>query len=284
MELEECLIMAIKQFGIDNFFACVPHNIEGGDPKRPYLISLIIKAMDYSSSTTSSSAASQGPFSMHSLTYFTSSLLPLSSRLFARAATLWQSSSNRSREAKLLETLAAQIWDILPGLCASCPGDVVMTGSGGGFAQLAPLLGRILQSSHGKCPLPEEYTSKGLEPAASSPDLRPLICLALHNLVDGQLALNKTQSHEQQQQVTDGLACLKSFSTRFLATLCNNFTSPDPQVIAGIVEQVQKKPSSSAAGLAAAAKNQVLQTFHEKETQKCEMAIKSYVQIAEAKV
>jgi ribosomal RNA-processing protein 12 len=251
-QLENALVSAIRAMGYNKFVGVVPLNVEVGEPKRPYLLSMFVKCQ-----------SSGAPFGNHDIAYFGSDLVPLSSRLFERCADLI--SKGHEREGKLFETLGVQVWQLFSVVCASMPGDV----GEGGWNGVAETLAVILKGG-----------------AVGTPDLRPIVCAGLRSLVEGYLKLEKEKEQYDegvQMRIESGLEAIKSTSTGFMAMLCNNYTSPDLSVIEGLVAGIksQKKGGDlTPAGLVASARNVVLQTVHEKENQKCELAIKAFLQIA----
>lgn len=265
--------------GIEQFLQYIPYNIESGDPKRPYLLSLFIRAVSFP----------MNEFGPDSLEFFARNLIPLSTRLSGRCIPLWK--NGRLREAKLLETLAMQVWDILPGICNRLPPDV----GTGGFALIAKILGPVLES--GKPPslsfvakvLGRKYQGEEGEGMSieSYLDLRPVVSLSLTHLVQGYVQLS-----ERDQGLSEaGISVLKGFTNRFLASLCNKFTTPDPEVIRNLVTQIgaqqQAKQGSvvlTQPALVASAKNQVLQTIHDRENQVGELAIKAFLKVADEEV
>ncbi|KAJ3222520.1 hypothetical protein HK099_002228 [Clydaea vesicula] len=277
VELESAIVSASEAMGYEQFLEYIPLNVESGDPKRPYLLSMFVNSKINSNVHTVSN------FGSHSLMFFAKVLAPLSSRLFGRSATLTK--SQRDREAKLFETLGSQIWDILPKICASTPTDVGSTG----FNAISSVLGNILQASDGKCPLPADLVNKKFEIPSTSPDLRPIIYSSLHILLENYIALSKKDlKDDEKNMVESGITVLKQFSTRFLATLCNNFTAPSYDLIENLINQnlishqnKSQQKTISQSGLISSSKNLVLQALHEKENQKCELAIKSFLKIAD---
>lgn len=129
---------------------------------------------------------------------------------------------------------------------------------------------------------------QGIEPVSTNPDLRPIVCVGLKTLVESLIKLSKTTEDVfVQRQIGSGLQVLSALSTGFMAMLCNNYTSPDLGLIEKLVEQIttqSKQATLSKNGVVASAKNIVLQTVHEKENQKCELAIKAFLDIADQQV
>lgn len=273
VELEASIMAAIKSCGFRKFVSIIPLNVESGAPKRPYLLSMFVKCQSFLS-----------PFGTHDISYFASDLAPLASRLLERCAALC--ASGHEREGKLFETLGVQVWELFSVICASVPADV----GSGEFPLVAEQLAIILKSPGGVCPLQEGTVA----PPETSPDLRSIVCLGLNTLVDSFINLDKKKEDYDvyiQNQIASGMETLVSSSTGFMALLCNNYTSPDLKVIEKLVQQVLelhkiKKGGEeiSPAGLAASAKNVVLQTVHEKGNQKCELAVKAFLRIADQEV
>ncbi|KAJ3086152.1 hypothetical protein HK102_013466, partial [Quaeritorhiza haematococci] len=296
-QLEAALHAAVRGMGLQTFCGLVPLNIEGNEePKRPYLLALFVPAIGGS---TSSSTVTRGTgqkglkdvFGPHTLAYYATALVPLASRCFSRSAAL--SGQGRALEAKLYETLATQVWELLPGICASLPKDVGNTNTtskgkktnNSGFVALAPYLGKILQHPTGK-PFVVENDETAIAPA-SFPDLRPIVCTAVQTLVNGfcDLAgLEDSTSNissmddydvEVQAVVQSAILTLRSYTSRFLSTLCNNYTGTNPEW----VEEVMSTSSAKQPGIGG--KGQALQLIHERETKHCQGAIGAFLRIAE---
>lgn len=275
------MVNAIKAMGFRKFVSVVPLNVESGDTKRPYLLSMFVKCQ---------SAVPDSPFGSHDLAYFSSDLVPLSSRLFGRCATLC--ASGHDREGKLFETLGTQVWQLFDVICKSVPADV----GDCEWTVIADQLAVILKATGGRCPLPADMVASGAVSPNTSPDLRPIVGAGLRSLVDSYMKLDSRKEEFDeftQMKIGAGLEAIKSTSTGFMAMFCNNYTSPDLGVIEKLVKgildhQKSKKGGSghdlSSAGLVASSRNVVLQTVHEKENQKTELAIKAFLQIANQEV
>jgi hypothetical protein len=120
------------------------------------------------------------------------------------------------------------------------------------------------------------------------------VCAGLKSLVEGYIKLDAGKEEYDEftrKQIETGLQAIGSTSTGFMAMLCNNYTAPDlgviEKLVKGIVDHQKAKKGGadlSPAGLVASARNVVLQTVHEKENQKCELAIKAFLQIANQEV
>ncbi|KAJ3043390.1 hypothetical protein HDV00_005088 [Rhizophlyctis rosea] len=266
-ELEGALTAAVQAMGLGNFISHVPLNILGDVPKqprRPYLLATFGQAMIRPIPEIPGTIPPI--FGSHTLHFYGSELIPLAKKMFTKSAESW--TANRQIEAKLYETLGLQIWDLFPGLCATLPEDVEM--SFGGKDGVGMKLGQILQA----------------QPAAvfpnlpSNPDLRPIICDGLQRLVDGYLEVAEGDDEEEEEEGEESeesmarqmaamkaqrsVEKLKEYGNQFLTTLCNNYTTVDPSIL--------NKTT---------AKGQALQGLHEKENQRYEPTIRSFLFIAD---
>ncbi|KAJ3299773.1 hypothetical protein HK104_007051 [Borealophlyctis nickersoniae] len=261
-ELDAALTAAVQSLGLEAFVSQIPINIfaeRPNQPRRPYLLALFCQAVIRPVPTPVGTAAQI--FGPHTLRYFGSDMLPLAKRLFDKSGEMWV--ANRQLDAKLYETLGLQIWDMFPGLCVSLPEDVETS-----FGVVGPQLGQILQLQ------PSEVFPN----LPSNPDLRPSITEGLQMLIEGYLAVVEENDKEDDDSDNEasamrqmaavkaerGIAKLKQYANQFLSTLCNNYTTIQPELL------------KSANG-----KGQALQGLHEKETQAAEAAIKSFLTIAD---
>lgn len=276
-QLEAAITAAVRGMGFRRFSERVPLNIESGTPKRPYLLSLFASA--------AAAVDSAAPFGPHDLEYFSQCLIPLSSRLFAQCAAM--KAGARDREGKMFETLGVQVWQLFPVICASVPRDVARAEA---FMGLVEQICAVLAAPGGQCVLPADVPD-----GYATPDLRPLVCAGLAALADAYVELESRAGgygKADSDELARGMQVLKEASTGLLARLCNNFTSPDALVIEKLVDQVKAQKMAkkggtgviSPAGLVASAKNLVLQNVHEKANQKCELAIRALLRIADPEV
>ncbi|KAI9209400.1 armadillo-type protein [Polychytrium aggregatum] len=256
-ELESALQMAGQAIGIDTFLTYIPHNIENDRPnlpRRPYVLALLLEGLERPLPETKISSPT--PFGPHSLRYFATEIMPLVKRMLDRSSELWGGATRKALEAKLYETLGTQAFGLLGGICASVPEDL-----GESFALLGPHLGRILQIQ------PTELFPN----LPSEPDMRPLVCNALRQLIDSFVELSSEHADSENfivtSRINSGLDRLKEYSTRFLATLCNNYSTVPPEFL----ESIRSK-----------SKGQNLQVLYERENQHYEIAIKSFLKIADA--
>ncbi|KAJ3372353.1 pre-rRNA processing protein, partial [Kappamyces sp. JEL0680] len=258
-DLENALYASIQSIGIQTFASHVKLNIEvedSNDTRRPYLLATFGAALQCPLAFSSWDPVKVvGP---HSLGFFLSSLLPLADRLLNKAAALVQ--ENKVLQAKLYETLGMQIWDLFPLLCANLPYDVAAV-----FGKLAPHLGKILTTAP-----TELYTA-----LPSNPDLRPLVCQGLDNLVESFSSFASLVPEEEDDSArilwkTTGAAVGKTvvakmqpYVNRFLSALCNLYIAVDASALSG------------------STKGQALQTIHERSIQHYEKPIRRFLSIAE---
>ncbi|KAJ1341790.1 hypothetical protein BSLG_003610 [Batrachochytrium salamandrivorans] len=259
-ELSRAINAAIQALGITTFSEMIPLNIENefpDQPRRPYLLSSFHEALQ--SPVIVSQWEPTRIMGTHTIECCLVQLLPLATRMLEKAGSSWV--ENRQLEAKLHETLGIQIFQILPLICGLLPPDVESH-----FGKLAPHLGRLLQATPEQAypNLPSQY------------DVRPILCECLQNLIGTYLELSNIATEADGDKAalawhTDiadkAKAALKKISiyvNRFLSTLCNNYTTINPELI-----KVSK------------AKGQALQVLHEREIQHYEKTIRSFLLIAD---
>ncbi|TPX39827.1 hypothetical protein SeMB42_g06227 [Synchytrium endobioticum] len=259
-ELEAALEHATRCFGTELFLSAVSLNVEKEDTSeaaRPYLLAMFGKALQQFKPSISSDVV--GP---PAIRFFVSHWIPFATRMMEKSAEY--RSKNKELESKLYETLAIQTWDLLPGICSTRPHDVADH-----FGKLGPTLGRILQTP------PESVFAHH----SAAPDLRPVVCTSLSNLVEGFLEVSSTSPVDEESQdleamrlaqVKQGaLTVLKSYAGRFLSVLCNNYTQVPPELMNA---------------KNAKAKGQALQEMHEKANRYYEQAISSFLKVVEPSV
>ncbi|KAJ3144453.1 hypothetical protein HDU89_008231 [Geranomyces variabilis] len=252
-ELEVALHAAVQALGLEVFVSFVALNIENENPKiprRPYLLATFAEAVNrplpkvYGVKYVS-------PFGPHTLRYLGDVLLPLAERMLEKSGNSW--AANRQVEAKLYETLGAQIWSMVPALCSTVPGDAAEN-----FPKVAAHFGRILQA------LPAD----AFKNLPSKPDFRPTVCEATTSLIEGyQSAAARAPTAlnaKDLERATLGLARLREYASRFLNVLCNNYTNVQPDLL-----ETSK------------AKGQQLQVLHERENQHYAKTIRVLLTIAD---
>ncbi|KNC98554.1 mRNA-binding protein RRP12 [Spizellomyces punctatus DAOM BR117] len=257
-ELEVALHAAVQSLGFENFVSFVPLNIENeipSQPRRPYLLSTFMEALNRPLPTIIGIPSSA--FGPHTLSFLSKDLLPLAQRMFEKSGDAWR--GNRQVEAKLYETIGTQVWALVPGFCSTLPPDVESS-----FATTGPVFGKILQGA------PKEVFLD----LPSEPDFRPVVCEALQNLVEGYRKVADVKGMEDGRddvvaqrkkdanQAAQGLENFKSYATRFLSVLCNNYTTLPPDILD-------------------ATKGQALQSLHERENQHYARTIQSFLPIAD---
>ncbi|KAJ3156226.1 hypothetical protein HDU86_003990 [Geranomyces michiganensis] len=257
-ELEVALHAAVQALGLEVFVSFVALNIENENPKiprRPYLLATFAEAVNRPLPKVYG-AKQSSPFGPHTLRYLGDVLLPLAERMLEKSGTSW--AANRQVEAKLYETLGAQIWSMVPALCSTVPGDAADS-----FPKVAAHFGRILQA------LPAE----AFKNLPSKPDFRPTVCDATTSLIEGyhdavERASDSSNglgvSEQDRQRATQGLERLREYSNRFLNVLCNNYTNVQPDLL-----ETSK------------AKGQQLQVLHERENQHYAKTIRVLLTIAD---
>ncbi|KAJ3179679.1 hypothetical protein HDU87_002885 [Geranomyces variabilis] len=259
-ELEVALHAAVQALGLEVFVSFVALNIENENPKiprRPYLLATFAEAVNrplpkiYGEKYVS-------PFGPHTLRYLGDVLLPLAERMLEKSGNSW--AANRQVEAKLYETLGAQIWSMVPALCSTVPGDAAEN-----FPKVAAHFGRILQA------LPAD----AFKNLPSKPDFRPTVCEATTSLIEGYQDAAAARAlptpppasfnaQENRERATLGLARLREYASRFLNVLCNNHTNVQPDLL-----ETSK------------AKGQQLQVLHERENQHYAKTIRVLLTIAD---
>lgn len=205
-ELDKALSACLHVVGIQIFVQVCPINLFD-TPHRPWVLSIMIQALEVSR-----------PFT-HSLTW-TAQMLTLANTVFEKAA--GYKAAAKSMDAKLYETIGLQIWSLLPLVCRSVPTDAAQ-----GLATLAPVFGSILQTS------PDD-----LFPGMHV-DLRSEVCSCLNGYIvsfasdrettvksalSGDVAMLANAAVEESPEVK----MLVNYAFRFLAALCNLYTTPDP--------------------------------------------------------
>ncbi|KAJ3257993.1 hypothetical protein HK103_004127 [Boothiomyces macroporosus] len=261
VEMDHVLEIAVQNLGFQVFFTHISMNIENeypGQPKRPYLLAILCKALESPHST--SEWHMYKVYGTHSLKYYLDELLPLADRLLKKSGDLWE--ENRQLEAKLFETLGLQIWSAFPALCATLPEDTSSS-----FGQLAKRLGKVLTT------LPKELYPN----LPSGPDLRPTVCQGLENIIESfyLFASLKEEEGEDQEKLQwkelcssigkDVISKVQKYVNRFLSAICNIYTSVD-------LEDLQNNKH----------RGQTLQSIHEKTIQTLEKTIKKLLMIADA--
>ena len=260
-EVDRVIYAIIQTLGLQTFVSVVPLNIENespGEARRPYLISAIHSALQQQ--FVPSGWIQSKLFGPHEMKFFLTYMMPLSNRLLEKAGNL--SVEGKTLEAKLFETLGSQIISLLPLICSSVPPDMDSC-----FAKLAPHIGQVLQT------LPQDKFPN----LSSPPDFRPIVCESLQTVIDTHLAICNLQKQVAlEEESTDTvlteasataervLNTIKTFSNKFLTTLCNNYTTINIATIE-----------------IASEKGQALQVLHEKEIQHYERTIKSFLSISE---
>ncbi|KAJ3275758.1 hypothetical protein HDV01_007225 [Terramyces sp. JEL0728] len=260
VEMDHFLEIAIQNLGMQIFLAHVPMNIENeypGQPRRPYILALLCKALETAHSTSEWHVYKV--YGTHSLKYYLDELLPLADRLLKKSGDLWD--ENRQLEAKLFETLGLQIWSMFPSLCATLPEDTAAI-----FGHLAKRLGKVLTI------LPKDLYPN----LPSKPDLRPTVCQGLENLVESFYLfanLNPEQGDDQDKLHwkelcgnigREVISKVQKYVNRFLSAICNIYTSVD-------LEDLERNKH----------RGQTLQSIHEKTIQTLEKTIKKLLLIAE---
>ncbi|KAI8912901.1 armadillo-type protein [Powellomyces hirtus] len=263
-ELEVALHAAVQGLGLEVFVSYVELNIENENPsvpRRPYLLATFAEAVNRPLPPAIGGVPSTyGP---HTLRYLGKVLLPLAQRMLEKSGASW--AANRQVEAKLYETLGAQIWSMVPAICSTVPVDVYEH-----FPIIGPHFGRILQA------LPNE----AFKNLPSKPDFRPTVCDAILSLIEGyqeaakvstsiskdeeDAAVYAAQRQEDAARAVQGLGRLKEYSNRFLSVLCNNYTTVQPDFL-----ETSK------------AKGQQLQVLHERENQHYAKTIRALLTIAD---
>lgn len=258
-ETESAIIAAINSLGLDHFVELVLLNIENqikGNPCRPYMLALIMAALQ--EPNVENPWIERSAFGPHSLDIFVREFIPLAQRLLEKASDSW--SKGKQLEGKLYETLGLQVWQFFPYLCESCPNDVETS-----FSKLAPILGKILQT------LPNDLFSN----LPSQPDFRPWVCEGLTNLIESLQLLANLTPEEGDDNATikwksntselskASLTKIKVYVNRFLAALCNIYTTPSQKVLE-------------------AAKTSQLQMMFENEIQHYGKCIVSFLSIADS--
>ncbi|KAJ3322109.1 hypothetical protein HDV06_003560 [Boothiomyces sp. JEL0866] len=261
VEMDSLLEIAIQNLGFQVFSSHISMNIENeypGQPRRPYLLAILCKALESAHSTSEWHAYKV--YGTHSLKYYFDELLPLADRLLKKSGELWE--ENRQLEAKLFETLGLQIWSSFPSLCATLPEDTSST-----FGQLAKRLGKVLTTS------PKELYPN----LPSGPDLRPTVCQGLENIIESfyLFATLKEEEGDDQDKLKwkemcstigkDVISKVQKYVNRFLSAICNIYTSVD-------LEDLQANKH----------RGQTLQSIHEKTIQTLEKTIKKLLLIADA--
>ncbi|KAI9105642.1 armadillo-type protein [Phlyctochytrium arcticum] len=285
-QLDVALHAAVQGMGIEQIVQTVALNIEmdenPGQPRRPYLLATFVEAMKrpvprivngIALLTAEPKSKKHTRFGPHTLSFLVSFFLPLAQRLLAKSGKDWTEKKSNPVQAKLYETLGAQIWALVPGLCATLPADVDTV-----FSTLGPALGKVLQSQ------PEEL----YENLPSTPDFRPVVCDALIALVDGYYAASKVEISEDdnvsseerarllnvRDRASQGLARLSGYATRFLSILCNNYTTISPSAL---------DATSTASTARGTSKGQALQSLNERGNQQTSRTIVSLLKVADAK-
>lgn len=245
-ELDSAIMASVRAVGMENFISLIPLNIEReipDAPVRPYLLSIFSKALAANQNTSK--------FGNNSLKFYSVFFLPLAKRLYTKSAEYWKQS--KFTESKLFETLATQVWQIFPELCGSMPGDVKQS-----FHLIVQHLGMILQQ-----PIEKIYPN-----LSSNPELRPLVCAGLQDLINKNYDIinnpKDTITDEVVWKAKNNLTEIKKYVAKFLATLCNVYTTVQLDVIESI-----KKGNVSA--------------YYEKERTAYEETICSCLKIAEGK-
>ncbi|OUM63363.1 hypothetical protein PIROE2DRAFT_61341 [Piromyces sp. E2] len=243
-ELDSAIMASVRAIGMENFETLVPLNIEReipDAPVRPYLLSVFSKALAANQSSSK--------FGNNSLKFYSVYFLPLAKRLYAKSAEYWKQS--KFTESKLFETLATQVWQIFPELCGSMPGDVKQS-----FHLIVQHLGMILQQ-----PIDKIYPN-----LASKPELRPLVCAGLQDLINKNYDIINNPKEAVTDEVVwkakNNLTEIKKYVAKFLATLCNVYTN----VPLDILESIKKGNVSA---------------FYEKERLAYEDTIGSCLKIAD---
>ncbi|KAK5671508.1 pre-rRNA processing protein [Batrachochytrium dendrobatidis] len=267
-ELNRAIYAGIQSLGMGTFASFIPLNIENefpDQPRRPYLLSSFHEAMQ--SPLSFSKWDPTQIMSAHTIEYFLLHLFPLAVRMLEKAGSLWTES--RQLEAKLHETLGIQIFELLPLICGLIVPDIETY-----FGKLASHLGKLLQED-------PEVSFPNLP---SKHDFRPIVCESLQNLIstftelaktfvpsdmvdpDEDATVDSTFNAETHAKATAVIKKITVYSSRFLSTLCNNYTSIHPNAMA-----------------AGKAKGQALQVFHERSIQQYEKTIRSFLLIADKK-
>ncbi|KAI8820144.1 armadillo-type protein [Fimicolochytrium jonesii] len=250
-ELEVSLHAAVQAIGLETFVEWIPLNIEvdstSNATRRPYLLATFVEALNRPLPKRSNKTR-YGP---HSLRFLGTTLLPLAQRLLEKSGASW--TAKREVEAKLYETLGAQIWAMVPAICSTVPSDVHSS-----FSVVAPFFGKILQAQP-----TEAYAN-----LPSNPDFRPTVCDAIVCLIEGyeEVVSLSADNAAELKLATDGIARLMEYANRFLSVICNNYTTVNPDLL-----QTSK------------AKGQQLQALHERETQRYARTIGALLLIAEEK-
>ncbi|RKO97239.1 hypothetical protein CXG81DRAFT_21034 [Caulochytrium protostelioides] len=216
-ELRRCLESAVQGIGLAMLWEWAPPNIFAEHPhlpRRPWLLSLFAKAFQRPLPLSRTTV-----FGPHTLEFFAKTLLPLADALMKKCAGFY--ARQKASEGKLYQSLALQIWQLLPGIMETLPRDV--------DTQFVGLRDRLLQA----------LAAAPNTAASSALDVRSMVCTSLVTLVklhmevtemaptpEQAAALDATRLAQLQDdlaQAKRNLAVIGESAVGFLNNICRMF-------------------------------------------------------------